>query len=95
MIALGGGLGEPVVGLPLVVFFQIQLAERILCVLVPGFSALGEVSYRFSGVLRYDFTFKILLAQPIGGVAIFILCGVLQPLDSQTWIVDFRILGEQ
>ena len=82
MIALGGGLGEPVVGLPLVVFFQIQLAERVLCVLVPGFSRLGEVGYCLGGILRYDFAFEILLAQPVGGVAIFILCGALQPFTS-------------
>ena len=82
VIALSGGLGEPIVGLFLIVFLQIQVGESVLGVLVPGFSRLGEVGYCLGGILRYDFAFEILLAQPVGGVAIFILCGALQPFTS-------------
>ena len=66
-----------------------------MCVLVSGFSRLGEVAHRFGRVLRYDFTFEILLAQLVGGVTIFILCGRFQPLNSQLRIMDFWIGKEK
>lgn len=94
-VALSGRLGEPVVGLLPAVLVQIQLTEGVLCVLVPSFSGLGEVERRLGDILFYNLTLEIFLAQPVGGVTIFILCGTLQPLDTQLRVMDFWIMGEQ
>ena len=93
-VALSGRLGEPEVGLFLAVLVQIQLAEGVLCVLVPSFSGLSEVDHRLGDILFYNLTLEIFLAQPVGGVTIFILCGTLQPLDTQLRVMDFWIMGE-
>lgn len=71
VVALSGGLGEPVVGLILIVFLQIQLGESVLCGLVPGFSKLGEVIHCLGGILFYILAPEIFFAQSVGGVAVF------------------------
>ena len=94
-VALGGGLGEPGVNLFLVMSVQIQLAEGILSILVSDFSGLGEVARCLDGGRWYDVAFEIFLAQPVGSVFFFIVCGTLQPPDSQLGVMVFRITGEQ
>ena len=94
LVALGGGLGKPIVGLLTILSIQIQFAESVLGILVSGLSGLGEVLHRFVGVLSDDFAFELLFAQSVGRAIAPVVGGILQPLDSQIGVMHFWIIRE-
>ena len=64
-------------------------------ILISRFSRLSEIVHPFGDIFRHDYPLEVFLSQPISGVLIFGLCGILQPLEPQLGIVDFWIMREQ
>ena len=79
----------------MIMFFQIQFGKSILSVLIPGFSGPGEVVHCLDGILCHNFTPEVFLPQTVGGAVVSDLSSILQPLHSQCWVMNFRIIGEQ
>lgn len=57
-VALGGGLGKPVVGLFLILRLQINFPEGILRILISRFSGLSEIVHPFGDIFRHDYPLR-------------------------------------